>query len=124
MKQITNTDDTIDSRDIIERISELELELEDDSLDAENRQEVQGELDTLKKIADDCEGYGDWKYGATLIRDSYFEEYAQHLAEDTGAISRDATWPNNYIDWEAASDALKEDYMEVDFDGVSYWMRA
>jgi hypothetical protein len=60
---------------------------------------------------------------AALIRDSYFEDYARQLAEDIGAIDSKASWPNNHIDWEDATDALKQDYTEVDFDGVSYWIR-
>jgi len=33
-------------------------------------------------------------------------------------------WPFSYIDWEAAADALRQDYLMVDFDGVNYWIRA
>lgn len=64
-----------------------------------------------------------WTYGVTLIRDSYFEDYAQQMAEDIGAINRDATWPLNHIDWEAAAEALKGDYTSAEFDGVTYWAR-
>ncbi len=71
-------------------------------------------------MAEEAEGYCEWKDGATLIRDSYFKEYAQELAEDTGAINKDARWPTNCIDWEEAASELKQDYTEVDFDGVPY----
>lgn len=50
-------------------------------------------------------------------------EYAETLAEDIGAIDRNAGWPLMHIDWEAAADALKMDYRQVDYDGVAYWMR-
>lgn len=65
----------------------------------------------------------DWTHGATLIRDSYFEEYARQLAEDIGAIDPKAGWPNTFIDWEAAAEALQQDYTQVEFDGVTYWIR-
>ncbi|KKN50728.1 hypothetical protein LCGC14_0629900 [marine sediment metagenome] len=66
----------------------------------------------------------DWKHGETLIRDTYFEEYTRDFAEDIGAIDHNSPWPACHIDWDAATDALKMDYMEVDFNGVDYWIRA
>lgn len=161
MKSIDNSIDVIDSRDIIERIEELESERENLSLVLEDAEEkLNGliedkdspeddfetakedvktakaalkdfdesedgrELKTLQNVAEQCEGYGDWSYGEALIRESYFEDYARELAEDIGAINRDAQWPNNCIDWEQAARELKVDYTEIDFDGISYYMRA
>lgn len=63
-------------------------------------------------------------HGESLIRDSYFEEYAEQLADDIGAIDRNAKWPVNCIDWEKAARELQYDYTEVDFDGEAYWIRA
>lgn len=82
------------------------------------------ELHQLKDLATECEDCGDWKYGETLIRESYFETYAQELAEETGAVTEGANWPNNCIDWERAARELKMDYTEVDFDGVTYLLRS
>lgn len=118
----TNSDDVIDSRDIIERIADLEATVTDegDGPDEDER----AELVILKALA--AEGYysaSDWEYGETLIRDSYFEEYAQELADDIGAINSEATWPNDCIDWERAARELQMDYTSVDFDGVTYWVR-
>lgn len=162
-REISNSEDIIDSRDVIKRIDELESERQDlvdaieDAQDtladandptsaiADNPAEIVeleeavttaqddleqwdadngDELKTLKALAEEGEGSRDWTHGETLIRDSYFEEYAQQLAEDIGAIDRDASWPNDCIDWEKAADALKMDYFSVDFDGVEYWIRA
>lgn len=106
----TNRDDVIDSRDVIEAIDWLD---EDD----EDRK-------ALEELASEAEGSPDWQHGETLIRDSYFEEYAQELAEDTGFIKGNEGWPLNHIDWEAAADELKNDYFSVDFDGVEYWIRS
>ena len=82
------------------------------------------ELKTLRALADQCEGYGDWRRGETLIRESYFEAYAQELADDIGAVPDDLQWPLTCIDWEQAARELKMDYTEVGYDGVAYLMRA
>lgn len=82
------------------------------------------ELAALEKLTEEASDYAaDWDYGETLIRDSYFKEYAQQLADDIGAINPDARWPNNCIDWERAARELQSDYTAVDFDGVTYWVR-
>lgn len=87
------------------------------------------ELATLIALLDEMKGYGgdhqwngDW-YPGSMIRDSYFEEYAQQLAEDIDAISDNADWPLSYIDWEAAAAALQQDYSTVEYEGVTYWYR-
>jgi antirestriction protein len=112
----TNDDETIDSRDVIERIEELENNpIEGDEIE---------ELEQLRKLAEQSVGYAaDWQYGETLIRDDYFKQYAMDLADELGALETDRGWPANYIDWNAAADALKQDYTEIDFDGVTYWVR-
>ena len=127
---ISNFDDVIDSRDVIARIEELESKLlnEDGEIDTanedENYRDACGELAALQALADEASGYAaDWRYGETLIRDSYFKDYAMELAEDIGAINRDATWPNTCIDWDQAARELKMDYSAVGFDGVTYWIR-
>lgn len=82
IKEITSNDDIIDSRDIIERIKELR--------GATEPEEIQ-ELEKLEEFAINAEDYAeDWEYGAQFIRESYFKEYAQELAEDIGAIDRKA----------------------------------
>lgn len=120
---IDNTEDVIDSRDIIDRIAELESDIEDAEPDADLTNERK-ELAALTALADEAKDYAsDWQYGEILIRDSYFEDYAQGLARDIGAINDNASWPHNCIDWEQASRELQVDYTAVDFDGVTYWTR-
>jgi len=126
MTDITNMDDLIDSRDVIARIEEIEAEIED--LVAEGKKPSDcddiDELTALKSLAEDAEGYAtDWSCGETLIRDSYFKEYAQELAEDIGAVDSNTTWPNSCIDWDQAARELRMDYTGVDFGGVTYWVR-
>ena len=114
---VSNYDDVIDSRDIIERIEELTDTLE--LLDAEEKEE----LETLVALQNEAEGYSsDWKYGETLIRESYWEQYVQELCEDNGDIPKDLP---SYIeiDWEVTANNIKTDYTEVDFDGITYYIR-
>lgn len=82
------------------------------------------ELVMLNAVAEEGENYADyWNHGVALIRDSYFRTYAEELAEDIGAIPANAAWPCTCIDWAKAARELQQDYTEVDFDGVSYWVR-
>ena len=121
---ISNNADIIDSRDIIERIAELEAERESSETPlAFDSEPSGGELAALKALADQGEDFSDWKYGITLIRDSYFEQYAQELAEDIGAIQPNLSWPYTCIDWKLAARDLQFDYSALEFDGVTYWAR-
>ena len=150
--EIRTNQEVIDSRDIINRIEELENERTEriDELEAidenertpEEEKELQAlvnydfgkdepeyitELNKLVKIREQAENCGDWEYGgygSPLINDNYFQEYAQDLADDLGLIQKEMQWPHTCIDWEAASEALKSDYTEIDFDGVTFWVRS
>lgn len=157
-RDISNSDDVIDSRDVIARIDELQDEreslvetLEDAkeavaevffqdqdgeptsamraavtdaqaalaAWDADNLEE----LKALQALADEAEGYADdWQHGVTLIRDSYFTDYAQELCEDIGDVPKDLP---HYIeiDWNATARNIQADYTSVEFDGVTYWVR-
>jgi hypothetical protein len=115
----TKYDDIIDSRDIIERLDELVDQVDDGSANKEDR----AELATLQALVSEASGSPDWLYGETLIRDSYFREYAMELADGTGAIPDECQWPMSCIDWDLAARELQTDYFDVDFDGVTYWIR-
>lgn len=110
--------DVFDSRDVIDRIAYLETCDYADLTDEEKQ-----ELDDLREFADDAQSVPDWQYGETFIADHYFENYARELATDIGAINEDAGWPNSYIDWEAAADALRIDYTGFELRGNTYWAR-
>lgn len=110
----TTSGEMLDSRDLIEEANELRALDERD----EDEQELLDAIDELEN-----EGIEDWEYGAQFIREDYFEEYAQQLAEDIGAIDPNASWPLTYIDWEAAARALQMDYTSVEFLGNTYFVR-
>lgn len=158
--EILNTQDMIDSRDIIARIEELQdmrddlestleelrerlkaitddeadeiidikaqIESAEEELSEWEESEEGDEFKALKALEDDASSSSDWKYGETLIRDSYFREYAEQLADDIGYMNNEKSnqWPYTCIDWEKAARELQEDYMCVDFDGVKYWIRS
>lgn len=116
-REVHNGQDIIDSRDVITRIDDLESIEERD-------EDEETELKNLKALAEEAEDCPDWPYGAALIRDTYFVEYAEQLAEDIGAINQGATWPNDCIDWDRAAEQLQQDYTSVEFDGETYWIRS
>jgi antirestriction protein len=60
----------------------------------------------------------------TMIPAYDFTAYAQELAEDIGAIGRDAQWPVYCIDWERAARELKMDYASVQVNGTTYYFRS
>jgi hypothetical protein len=118
MANVDNYQDILDSRDIIDRIEELEAD--EESLEPGEKDE----LGALRKLAGEAGSSPDWGYGETLIRGSYFRDYAQKIAEDCGMIKSDCSWPYTCIDWDQAANELKMDYFRVDFGGVDYWIHA
>lgn len=116
--------DMIDSRDVIERIAELTDLREEDGDEEVISKDEREELGQLLSLKEDASDSPDWEYGETLIRDGYFLNYAMQLAEDIGAVPSSIPWPMSHIDWNAAAEALKQDYFYVNFDGDTYWIRA
>lgn len=77
----------------------------------------------LRDFHDAGEGYaGDWTFGATIIAESYFTEYAKEMCEDIGDLPRDL--PGYLaIDWEKTAENLKVDYTEIEYKGETYLVR-
>ena len=136
MMEISNSQDIIDSREVIARIETLKSyrdALQDDVGDsneklasaalkglAEWQQSEEGdELRVLEALALEGESSIDWLHGETLIHSDYFTEYAEQMACDIGAVSGTNSWPANCIDWDYAAEQLQQDYGTVDFDGVN-----
>lgn len=116
---ICNTDSIIDSRDIIERIEEL-TELIAGELSPDYFKEAIKEYDDLMTLQEECEGVDDWNYGVALIHESYFEQYMDEMLEDCGDIPRNLPC---YLSITVDYDALKQDYIEVYFNGETYYVR-
>jgi len=144
-----NLNDTIiDSRDIEERINELESliddyesdieelqdsdEFEGDGLDTEDQQrleqlredleEAQEELNPLTAIRDEVSS-SEWDYGLTLIHEDVWVDYVKELCEDIGEIPSELP---SYIvvDWDATADNISVDYSTVTIEGNDYYYRA
>ena len=117
MIKISQYDNTIDSRDVIGRINELE-----GTKDAVE----QKELCELRALATEAEGCStEWCDGAILVRDFYFKRYAEELAYAICNLDRtDQTWPLNCIDWWSVAEDLLEDYADVTFRECVFFIRA
>ena len=129
--RIDNTQDIIDVRDIIERVEELEAEIEayaekmeDWQANADNTAELESLiaiLDDLKGNGGDEQWRGDW-YPITLIRESYFTDYTRELCEECGSVPKDFPhWIE--IDWDATARNVCMDYTSTEIDGVTYLYR-
>lgn len=140
---IDSLDDLIDVRDVITRIEELradrdryldpEISEDDPGLHADawadKNPDEAGELADLTalmiQLANAGGGDEQWEgawYPLTMIRDSYFTDYARELLEDCGDVP--ATMPHYIeIDWQATARNIRTDYTSVEFQGVTYWVR-
>jgi len=106
-----NTDDVIDSRDILDYIEEH----------SETYEEVQDLQKIINQYCDNyTEGMGmkDLEFGVTFIRDSYFVDYMEDYFFQFADIDEAL---HCYIDIEAFARDQQYNYDTVDFDGVEYW---
>lgn len=111
---------TLDLQELASEFEALE-DLEPEERDEDDREryaelkELDDEIGGLSYIAEN-EG--------VAIAEYDFEEYAQQLAEDIGAISTEHQWPLYCIDWEHAARELQHDYMGFSFEGTDYLVRS
>ncbi len=116
--EITGHEDILDSRDIIERIEELEglLDIEAGEVmpgTSGYYEDLRDELEMLQSIAEQAAPYApDWEYGTALINADYWPTYAEEMIKDIGDI------PENlpsyiHIDWESTAEALLVDYTPI-----------
>lgn len=117
----------LDSRELQERLEELEGmdEAYRESLGTSMPEAPLDDAETaeLKELRELAENVQEWQYGATLIPEDDFEDYARELAEDCGMIPADRQWPMTCIDWEKAAEELQTDYTSVEYQGKTYYVR-
>lgn len=123
---IDNSMNVIDSRDIIDRLEELEsdysIHIEEGGKDEEF--DDMDELVSLRKLLDEWSDNSEWQYGAFFVRDSYWTDYCEELVKDIGDIPDNLPgYIENNIDWDGVAEDLQADYSDYDFDGVTYWCR-
>lgn len=125
--QLDLTADTIDVRDIIARVEELDAEIDATEPTALNNETIQERSALLEILAElvgnggDEQWRGDW-YPVTLISERTFEDHARELLEDCGTIPKDLPW-YVAIDWETTAQNIQGDYTPVEIDGSTYWYR-
>jgi hypothetical protein len=116
----TELDELEERQALVDSLSDPETQVVEDDTEPLDEEETE-RLEALRELRSEIP---DWSYGETMIPVDDFEEYAEELAEDIGAIDREARWPLNHIDWKAAARELSHDYTEVTLDGVDYYVRA
>ncbi|MAX51511.1 MAG: hypothetical protein CMH22_05985 [Methylophaga sp.] len=85
-------------------------------------------IEEYEDIEDFCEelenNSSDFKYGESIIHESYFEEYCEDFCRDCGYIADNtpAIIENN-IDWAGIAEDMKIDYAEVEYNGETYYIR-
>jgi hypothetical protein len=135
-----NGDDTIDSRELSELLTEMATDRADlvdavDEADTEDDKEAaQENLDAwddehgeeykaLEEFCNEAEQYcSDWHHGVQLILEEHWTEYAEQLTDDLGALPRNMP-TYVVIDWEATAENLKADYTAVEWGAYTYWVR-
>lgn len=132
----TNQDEYIDAAQLVTLVEDWEAAMEEG---ADEDGEIQlpfgvGEYHSLKKVADEIVNYGGDKDHEQLVREDCFLEYTKQLVDDCYGdammmkqlTERSHVWPWKHlqISWDACADELKGDYVEIDFDGVTYYMRS
>lgn len=94
----------------------------ENGLDESDRLDVGSIIQAVSEIESEM-GTETFDEGVEMIRQNCFEDHARELAEETGSIDRDASWPMNCIDWEVAARRLKHDYSAVEIAGATYYYR-
>lgn len=136
--------DIFDSRDAVKRLeiyraAVIQIGIPDDEADSFDQgekwpasapddltaeeSEIVEEFLKVRSLCDEGENYSeDWSFGATVIAESYFTEYAEDLCKDIGDVPDDI--PGYLaIDWEKTAENLKVDYTEIEYDGDTYLVR-
>ena len=80
------------------------------------------EYEELKDFIDELSSYcSEFKYGATIIHEDYFEEFVEDYCKGCGYIRNDhPNWIE--IDWTATAENMKYDYTEVCYDNENYFI--
>ena len=122
-----STERILDSRDLdnlLNRLQDEKAEWEENPDPDEVEEFTQDKADllaTLEEIKSECP---EWAYGEVFIREDYWEDYCQQLAEDLGYISSEGNNPLfQCIDWGQWAELVKTDYSECSIGNETYYYR-
>lgn len=117
-----NEDEENEELEEITSFSEVDFE-NDDFLDQYNY-DIE-DYRNIESFCEDLESSPDFTYGESVIHEDYFTEYAEAFVKSCGYIDYNLPyWIENNIDWDGVADEIKQDYMKIDFEGESYFIRA
>lgn len=135
----------IDTRDLQDRIDELESQIEDigaeitdleeqlQDEDEDDIGEIKEQIEQLDFDRDDLKveleelnylksEIPEWYDGNALIHEDYWVEYVQDLLEDCGDIPSDLPW-YIVVDWVSTAENIAVDYSTIEYDGSTCYYR-
>lgn len=115
--------DYFDSRDVVERLSEIDNGSPTTVKEKAALIRILDELEEEFPVSEYSDVRTDMNCGVQGFAEHYAIEYAEEYASDVAGMDREQPWPFNHIDWEAAADALKEDCTEVEILGSTFYLR-
>jgi len=139
MTVISSTDNIIDSRDVAKRLEDLEADRDmylSDIEEAKNLEEENtyinalewfdteyiDEINELRELMNDIMELRGWEDGLTLVHEDYFTKFVIQELKDVGDLPRDLPWYIE-IDEEATVNNLKDEYIPIEFDNTTYYVR-
>ncbi len=128
---IEDGDDGPESQAMLDKI-QTAIEAKEEALeeiDEEIDDYKEDEYNALKVFVEEASGAPDWHHGETLIPEDEFTDYIEELINSCYEMPSEINsgkWPYNHmsVDYEAAADEAKSDYMEVEYQGLTYLLRA
>lgn len=90
----------------------------------------EAQLCALLDVQQQGRGAGMWSdphYGglSVLINERYFKTYAKELAaeENPQWSEHEPVWPYSCLNWNDAVKELMQDYVEIDYEGIIFYIR-
>lgn len=115
-------EDIEDPEEFEEALDVVDIDFENEDFTSLLYQSDIDEYNSLIKFQDELEQADDYQYGVTVIREDYFVDYCKNFLEDCGYIKSDMPhWIE--IDYDATADNMKADYIEVEYEGDTYYAR-
>ena len=105
----------------LEEIADKENEIQECEFEYNRYSEELTELESLKEEISDNSDEG-FEYGIQLIHENYIDDYLHELLIDCGYIPKDMpSWIE--IDYDATYNNMKQDYNEIEINGITFYVR-